>query len=126
MRVCVRCAGPVRPGSWICPSCSFAPEEREFLVFATDPRGEALSASSLRDVAEVEGSSFWFRSRERLISWALGRYFPGPRSFLDVGCGTGAVLAWLRASTPGLDVVGADLAIEGLPAARERLPGVPL
>ena len=34
-------------------------------------------------LATVEERSFWFRARNELIAWALGRYFAEARSFLD-------------------------------------------
>ncbi len=51
---------------------------------------------------------------------------PGER-VLDVGCGTGTLLAALREAVPGVAVAGADLAPEMLRAARAKLgPAVPL
>ena len=73
----------------------------------------------------MEGNSFWFRSRSRLIEWALGRYLPQVRSFLEVGCGNGFVLAELHARRPDLRLTGTDLYPEGLRIARARLPHVP-
>lgn len=37
---------------------------------------------------------------------------------LDVGCGSGQTMAWFRAAHPAWDVVGLDVAFEGLNAAR--------
>jgi len=37
----------------------------------------------------VEWRHFWFAARNELIAWALSRFFPEARSFLEVGCGTG-------------------------------------
>jgi SAM-dependent methyltransferase len=75
---------------------------------------------------QLEPRSFWFRSRNRLIIWALHTYCPGLRSFLEVGCGTGFVLAAVRAAFPGVSLMGSELAPEGLEVARRRLPDVPL
>lgn len=72
----------------------------------------------------VEDEHFWFRSRNRLIQWAVGRYFPDAASLLEVGCGTGYVLAGLRARWPALELTGVELFTEGLDVARRRLPGV--
>lgn len=47
----------------------------------------------------------------------------GGRSWLDVGCGTGRHLAYLRKRH---SVAGVDLSPEMLRVARHRLPGVPL
>jgi SAM-dependent methyltransferase len=72
--------------------------------------------------ADVEERSFWFRERNRLIVSSLRRHFPGARSFLEVGCGGGVVLAALRDAFPGLRLVGGELYEEGLAVARRRVP----
>ena len=36
-------------------------------------------------LAGLEERNFWFRARNRLIVWALGRYFPGAKRFLEAG-----------------------------------------
>jgi SAM-dependent methyltransferase len=46
--------------------------------------------------------------------------------FLEVGCGTGFVLASITEALPLLQVVGSELYADGLDVARQRLPGVPL
>jgi SAM-dependent methyltransferase len=74
----------------------------------------------------LESQSFWFRSRNEVIVWALRTYVGNATSFLEVGCGTGFVLAAIREQAPRLQVVGAELYAEGLEVARRRLPGVPL
>jgi SAM-dependent methyltransferase len=73
-------------------------------------------------LAEREPRSFWFRARNRLIISTMGRYFPEARSVLEVGCGTGFVLAALRDAFPRVRLVGTELFDEGLEVARRRLP----
>jgi SAM-dependent methyltransferase len=77
-------------------------------------------------LAEVESRSFWFRSRNRLIVSVVRRHFPEARRMLEVGCGSGVVLAALRAALPDLRLVGCDLYPEGLAIARRRVPDVEL
>lgn len=69
----------------------------------------------------LEAKSFWFRGRSDLIEWALARYFPGARDFLEVGCGTGYVLDRLHRALPHLVLSGSELFEDGLAYARERL-----
>jgi SAM-dependent methyltransferase len=77
-------------------------------------------------LAQVEERSFWFRARNRLIVSTFRRHFPEARSFLEIGCGSGIVLAALRESFPGIRLVGSELYAEGLEIARRRLPDVEL
>ena len=83
------------------------------------------SADGFTRMAGVENGHYWFESRNRLITWAIRRYFPGARSFLDVGCGTGFVLAAVQAAFPQMALAGCDYLPEGIVHARRRLPSVP-
>jgi SAM-dependent methyltransferase len=87
---------------------------------------EGFDIRSFELLPEVEERSFWFRARNRLIVWALGRHFPGAQSFLEVGCGTGFVLQGLHKAFPELELTGSELFEEGLRVARRRLPEVRL
>jgi SAM-dependent methyltransferase len=91
---------------------------------STPPTG--YDASLFETLAALEPTSFWFRGRNKLILWAIDRWFPTSRSFLEVGCGTGYVLSSILAARPDLEAVGAELFPEGLRLARRRLKGVPL
>ena len=70
--------------------------------------------------------NFWFRARNKLIIWALRRYFPNAATFLEIGCGTGFVLAGVRQAFPKLRISGSDIFTEGLVFARERAVSVSL
>jgi SAM-dependent methyltransferase len=83
-------------------------------------------ASLYEAIARAEPESFWFRARNRLIVSVLRRRFPDAGSLLEVGCGTGFVLAGLRDAFPELRLVGSELFEEGLEIARRRLPDVEL
>jgi len=74
----------------------------------------------------AEAGSFWFRSRNRLVIWAMRKYFPAATSFLEVGCGTGFVLRGLHEASPDLDLTGVELFAEGLEVARRRMPDISL
>jgi SAM-dependent methyltransferase len=78
--------------------------------------------AAFEGLAALEEDSVWFRSRNRLLVWALRRFFPAARSVLEVGCGTGYVLAALRGEFPDLRLTGAELFEEGLEVARRRVP----
>jgi SAM-dependent methyltransferase len=74
----------------------------------------------------AEEGSFWFRSRNSLIVWALRRYFPNAESMLEVGCGTGFVLAGVRDAFPHMRLVGGELFPAGLEVAARRVPDAEL
>ena len=76
----------------------------------------------LPDVEE----SFWFRSRNELILWALQSFFSDARSMLEVGCGTGFVLAGVRGAFPEMRLVGGELYQAGLEVAAKRVPDAEL
>jgi len=73
-------------------------------------------------LAAAEDASFWFRGRNALLVDTLRSEFPGARSFLEVGCGNGYVLAAVARARPGVRVAGSDLSAAGLEHARRRVP----
>jgi SAM-dependent methyltransferase len=88
--------------------------------------GGGFEQSYFADLARLEAGSFWFRSRNRLVVWALQHYFPAAKSFFEIGCGTGFVLAGLAAVQPDLHLVGSEIFVDGLGFAAKRLPGAEL
>lgn len=73
-------------------------------------------------IAPLEPGNYWFESRNRLIIWAMHRYFPEAATFLEVGCGTGFVLLGLHVALPQLRLTGLDASGTGLDIARSRVP----
>lgn len=74
---------------------------------------------------EVEGRSFWCRSRNRLLFSLLRRFAPRDRpvKLLEIGCGTGNVLSALR-QLPNFELTGSEIYLNGLKHAQRRLPDV--
>lgn len=62
------------------------------------------------------------QAERALLQWLLAR-FPGARSVLEVGCGTGHFAAWFAGK--GLRVVGLDRAPAMLGEMRRNFPGIP-
>jgi len=129
MKRCVACEGRFESDEWRCPSCGYRPAARnEVFQFAEDrASAEAgFKPEYFARLAVIEQGHFWFRARNTLIQWALGKYFPNAESFFEIGCGTGYVLAGIRENFPRMRLVGSDIFTDGLVFAKARLPGVEL
>jgi SAM-dependent methyltransferase len=92
----------------------------------TAQRTEGFDPAGFAELAAIEPGSFWFETRNELIVWALGRYFPGASAMLEVGCGTGFVLGGVARARPHMRLIGSELFAEGLAYAKERAPGAEL
>jgi SAM-dependent methyltransferase len=122
-------AGQASMGEWRCPQCGYEPPRVDgFPSFAPElAQGHAgFDPTHFAELAGLEAGNFWFRARNRLIVWALGRHFPGARRLLEVGCGTGFVLAGIAAAFPAIELTGSEAAAEGLGFAAQRVPGAAL
>ena len=129
MKLCSECGAVVDDHGRQCSICShqtqklnghwaFAPELAE--------HNEGFEAEYFPRLAELEAGNFWFRSRNRLVTWALQRYFPNAQSLMEIGCGTGFVLSGIQQSLPQLALCGSEIFSAGLSFAAQRLPGVEL
>ena len=74
------------------------------------------------DLAAAEARHFWFEARSRLILAAIRRHFPHAHSLLDLGCGTGGVLAAIDRERADLDLCAGDALLAALERARRRVP----
>lgn len=129
MRLCISCAKAFDHASLQCPFCLFEPKRLNgHLAYAPELAAEStgFEAHYFGPLAEMEAGNFWFRSRNRLLIWALQRYFPEARNFLEIGCGTGFVLSGIRKALPELALCGSEVFSAGLSFAAERLPGIEL
>ena len=109
-----------------CPACASTLVERdEILGCVTAGAAEARPGYDphfFPGIDQVEERHFWFRVRRRLIRERLERWVPdlGQRALFDVGCGTGALVAFLERT--GVTVAGACDAFEqALRLARTRV-----
>ncbi len=98
------------------PHCHHAPDQGA----GKDEDKIRFPSEAFAQLANLEASHFWFRARARLICWALGRYFPEAKNFLEIGCGTGFVLSEIGKAFPQIFLTGSDALGEGLVFARER------
>jgi SAM-dependent methyltransferase len=125
MKRCLRCERRFEAETWRCPGCGFAPQTVDGrLAFAAglEARDIGFDPARFAVMAEAEREHFWFRSRAKLILWALRRHFPGARTLLEIGCGTGNVLAALAADSALSRLVGTEAHLQGLAFAARRAP----
>ena len=126
MKRCLACEAEFGGAAWRCPACAWEPATVEGVpAFAPGHEG-GYEARFFEALAEAETGHFWFEARNRLIARVVAEHFPGARSFLEVGCGTGFVLAGLERAFPAMRLAGSELFPEGLPFARRRAPGAEL
>jgi len=81
-----------------------------------------FKANYFKELAELESGNFWFRSRNKLILWALNQYSSKLQYFLEIGCGTGFVISAVSKRFPEAKLAGSEYFEEGLVFARQRVP----
>jgi SAM-dependent methyltransferase len=129
VKSCLACGHQFDDKGWKCPSCSYVPQKiKGYWRFAPDLVNyeDGFDARYFSELIKIEEKNWWFRSRNKLIIWALHRYFPKAENFFEIGCGTGFVLSGIKQAFPDLFFSGGELFSEGLAHARRRLPDVSL
>jgi SAM-dependent methyltransferase len=125
MKICNVCGSSKVDDAWSCSECGNKPPTIEgFRGFAPSLASEnaGFRAEYFDELARLEAENFWFRARNDLIVWALRRYFPAVRSFLEIGCGTGFVLSGIHAADPSIELSGSEIFSAGLELAAARVP----
>ena len=125
MKVCLRCQANFEHDGWRCQACGFEPPLRAgFPAFAPGlaAGNEGYDDSYFADLYALEARNYWFRARNALLTWALRKYFQTARMFLEIGCGTGFVLAGVARAMPQLTVHASEISSSGLPFAAQRVP----
>lgn len=124
MRICLNCATQLHSKAWSCPACGWEPEVQAHIPILSPEVMNGFGdypADQHDRIAKLEATSFWFRCRNQIIMQVLNHFFPSPENLLEVGCGTGFVLAHIAKSLPGIDLVGAEAYPSALEYAKERV-----
>lgn len=125
MKICPACQHVIDQDGWLCGVCGYAPALiHGYPAFAPElaTLSDSYESEFFAELARLEAGHFWFESRSRLLIWALRRYFPDARNFLEIGCGTGFVLQGLRSAFPHVRLAGSDILSAGLVHAARRVP----
>lgn len=125
MKRCLRCQTTFVTPGWACPACAYSPQVAAGIaIHAPELKdgGAGFRPEAFAQLAAVEARNFWFRARNRLIIWALGRALPEVERYLEIGCGTGFVLAAIASAYPRASLVGSEVFSAGLPFAASRVP----
>jgi trans-aconitate methyltransferase len=129
MKQCFACGTDVPGPGWRCSACGSSPPSiNGFLAFSPDlAEGDAGYRPEYHAALfELETAHFWYRARNRLITWALDAWFPDIRSMLEIGCGTGVVLVGIGSRFPETRIAGSELFATALPLAARRVPSATL
>jgi SAM-dependent methyltransferase len=126
MRRCLRCSAefPQTTG-WKCTRCGFDPPSaggtRMFAPELADTEAD-YEARFFDQLFDAEPRNFWFRNRNSLIARMLRDIDPPPQTFLEIGCGTGFVLAEVAGTFPSASPTATDVLPEAFSFARRRVP----
>ncbi|NKI67902.1 methyltransferase domain-containing protein [Collimonas pratensis] len=123
MKVCLACDATYPSLALCCPRCGWSPSMKgRFPTYAPAlaEAGSGFKAAFFSELASLEAKHFWFRARNRLIIWALGKYCAEFRSFLEIGCGTGFVLSGIANAYPKARLQGSEIFTTGLVFASEK------
>lgn len=127
MKVCLACNATYPSETSCCVRCGWSPAvEGRFATYAPAlaEAGNGFKAVFFSELAHLEAKHFWFRARNNLIIWALGKYCAEFRSFLEIGCGTGFVLSGVADAYPKAKLQGSEIFTAGLVFASEREPAI--
>jgi SAM-dependent methyltransferase len=108
----------------LCPKCGHEPSSQGgYVSFAPklSETNDGFPVAAHERLFRAEPGHFWFNSRNRIIFWALRKYFPNAKNFFEIGCGTGFVLQGIRSSLPNIELYGSEIYTQGLQFAGRRV-----
>src|SRR5438128_805680 len=86
------------------------------------PRAEYSNGATISPACRED---FWecpYMGRYEATAHPIRNYFPDAKSFLEVGCGTGFVLAGIHEKFPAMRLAGSEIFADGLAIAKKRVP----
>lgn len=125
MKCCLACNSQFPSSQNSCTACNYAPTQIDgFEAYspALAQDGGGFKVSHFSELAALENTNFWFRARNEIIMWAMKKHIPKLQSFLEIGCGTGYVLAGVSKEFPSAQIWGSEIFAAGLPFAADRVP----
>lgn len=125
MKICSACHKRFDSDGWDCPACGYMPPVADgYPVLAAELANSntGFHPEYFGQLAALEKGNFWFQSRNNLILLLLKKHSPGLGSFLEIGCGTGFVLAGIKSEFPSARLAGAEIFSAGLKYAAQRVP----
>src|ERR1019366_6411925 len=125
MKLCLTCQNVFTSPEWRCPACGWNPPVEDGIIqFAPvlSVENDGFDPVNFEALYAVEAGNFWFRARNDLIIWFIRRYFPVAVNLMEVGCGTGFVLAGLNRAFPSMKLTGTEIFSKGISFASARLP----
>ena len=125
MNVCPACAARHGQADFRCPACGFLPQLAHGIpLLAPDLAAEVsgFDAAEFAALAASEPGHFWFEGRNAIVLDRFRRLFPAARDYLELGCGTGFVLAAIARTFPALAVTASEVLADGLAYVGPRAP----
>lgn len=120
----IRSGEMLMPYTWSCFTCGWTPSREDGVAITAPELVGSLSgfdAQYFPVLAAIESGHFWFEPRNKLIKFFAERFFPLAQSYLEIGCGTGFVLAMMARHLNLTRVVASELHPLGFRTARQRL-----
>jgi SAM-dependent methyltransferase len=125
MKRCLSCAHKFNSPDWRCTRCHFEPKKiGEFITFSYDlaMQNDGFNPDTFERYAAVEAEHFWFLGRNKIVRERMLKFFHKPQKILEIGCGTGFVLANTQATYEHAQLSGSDIFTQGLGFAKQRVP----